>query len=116
MSAPSTVPAIPGSPGTLAQLVQILRTGGHGYVVGAAPRGTTFPFPTDGFLRNKHLHGVTLGNVRASVDIPRYVDLYLQGRLKLDEMITRKGRLEDVNDALRAMKAGEVARTVLMFD
>ena len=34
----------------------------------------------------------------------------------LDEMITRRGKLSDVNDAFRAMKAGEVARTVLMFD
>ena len=38
------------------------------------------------------------------------------GRLRLDEMITRRGRLEDVNEAFRAMKAGEVARTVLMFE
>jgi S-(hydroxymethyl)glutathione dehydrogenase/alcohol dehydrogenase len=48
--------------------------------------------------------------------MPQYVDLYLQGRLKLDEMITKTGRLEDVNEAFRAMKAGEVARTVLRFD
>jgi S-(hydroxymethyl)glutathione dehydrogenase/alcohol dehydrogenase len=48
--------------------------------------------------------------------MPRYIDFYRQGRLKLDEMITRRGKLADVNDAFRAMKAGEVARTVLMFD
>ena len=36
--------------------------------------------------------------------------------LKLDEMITKRGKLEDVNEAFRAMKDGEVARTVLMFD
>ena len=48
--------------------------------------------------------------------MPKYIDFYLQGRLLLDEMITRRGRLEDVNEAFRAMKAGEVARTVLMFD
>jgi len=48
--------------------------------------------------------------------MPRYIEFYLQGRLKLDEMITRKGRLEDVNEAFRAMKAGEVARTVLTFN
>ena len=53
---------------------------------------------------------------RFRIDMPRYIDFYLQGRLKLDEMITRRGRLEDVNEAFRAMKAGEVARTVLMFD
>jgi S-(hydroxymethyl)glutathione dehydrogenase/alcohol dehydrogenase len=56
-----------------------------------------------------------MGSNRFKVDMPKYVDFYLQGRLRLDEMITRRGRLEDVNDAFRAMKAGEVARTVLMF-
>ena len=46
-----------------------------------------------------------------------YLDGYqLQGRLNLDDMISRRGKLEDVNEAFRAMKAGEVARTVLMFN
>jgi S-(hydroxymethyl)glutathione dehydrogenase/alcohol dehydrogenase len=57
-----------------------------------------------------------MGSNRFRIDMPRYIDFYLQGRLKLDEMISRRGRLEDVNEAFRAMKAGEVARTVLMFD
>jgi S-(hydroxymethyl)glutathione dehydrogenase/alcohol dehydrogenase len=48
--------------------------------------------------------------------MPKYVEFYREGRLRLDEMITRRGRLEDVNEAFRAMKAGEVARTVLTFD
>ena len=39
-----------------------------------------------------------------------------EGRLDLDGMISRRGRLSDINEAFRAMKAGEVARTVLMFD
>jgi len=57
-----------------------------------------------------------MGSNRARVDMPRYIELYRQGRLMLDEMITRRGRLEDVNEAFRAMKAGEVSRTVLMLD
>ena len=57
-----------------------------------------------------------MGSNRFRVDMPRYIDFYMQGRLKLDEMITRRMRLEDVNEAFRAMKAGEVARSVLMFD
>jgi S-(hydroxymethyl)glutathione dehydrogenase/alcohol dehydrogenase len=48
--------------------------------------------------------------------MPRYIDFYLQGRLRLDEMITRRGRLDDVHEAFRAMEAGEVVRTVLTFD
>jgi S-(hydroxymethyl)glutathione dehydrogenase / alcohol dehydrogenase len=48
--------------------------------------------------------------------MPRYIELYPQGRLKLDEMITRRGKLEDVNEFFRAMKAGEVSRSVMMFE
>jgi S-(hydroxymethyl)glutathione dehydrogenase/alcohol dehydrogenase len=48
--------------------------------------------------------------------MPKYVDFYMQGRLRLDEMITRRGRLEDLPEAFRAMEAGEVVRTVLGFD
>ncbi len=103
-----------GSPATLAQLVEMLRTGGHGYVVGAAPPGTRFAFPTDGFLRNKHVHGVTLGNIRPSVDIPRYVDLYAKGRLPLDRLVTRTYRLDAINEALAALEHG-VGRGAVVF-
>ena len=68
------------------------------------------------FLTERKIQGSSMGSNRFRVDMPRYIEFYRQGRLKLDEMITRRGRLEDVNDAFRAMKAGEVARTVLMFD
>ena len=45
-----------------------------------------------------------------------YIDYYRQGKLMLDEMISKTGPLEDVNDCFRAMKEGEVARSVLTFD
>jgi S-(hydroxymethyl)glutathione dehydrogenase/alcohol dehydrogenase len=57
-----------------------------------------------------------MGSNRFRIDMLDYIDYYRQGKLMLDEMITRRGRLDDVNEAFRAMKAGEVARTVLMFD
>ena len=57
-----------------------------------------------------------MGSNRFHVDMPRYLDLYRQGRLNLDDMVSRRGRLEDVNEAFRAMEAGEVTRTVLTFD
>jgi S-(hydroxymethyl)glutathione dehydrogenase/alcohol dehydrogenase len=56
-----------------------------------------------------------MGSNRFRIDIPRYLEFYRQGRLLLDEMVSRRGRLEDVNEAFRAMQAGEVARTVLVF-
>lgn len=104
-----------GNVKTLEQLVEMLRAGGNGYLVGAAPPGAHFSFPTDGFIRNKHLHGVMQGNVRASVDIPRYVDLYASGKLPLERLVTRTYRLDGINDALAAMEHG-VGRGVIVFD
>ena len=68
------------------------------------------------FLSERKIQGSGMGSNRFRTDMPRLIELYRQGRLLLDEMITRRGRLEDVNEAFRAMKAGEVTRSVLMFD
>jgi S-(hydroxymethyl)glutathione dehydrogenase / alcohol dehydrogenase len=56
-----------------------------------------------------------MGSNQFRSDIPTYLELYRQGHLHLDEMVTRRRPLPDVNEAFRAMKAGEVARTVLVF-
>jgi S-(hydroxymethyl)glutathione dehydrogenase/alcohol dehydrogenase len=102
------------SPATLTQLVPMIGVDGHGWLVGAPAPGTTFSFPTDGFLRNKNFHGVTLGNVRPSIDIPRYVDLYVKGRLPLDRLVTRTYALDGINDALGALET-TVGRGVVVF-
>ena len=48
--------------------------------------------------------------------MPRYIDFYLNGKLNLDDMISQRIKLEDVNDAFSAMERGEVARSVIQFD
>jgi|CXWL01.1.fsa_nt_gi S-(hydroxymethyl)glutathione dehydrogenase/alcohol dehydrogenase len=101
---------------TAEQAFRSLAPGGTATVIGMIPVGHKVELDGWEFLREKKIQGSTMGSNRFRVDMPRYIDLYMQGRLKLDEMVSRKGRLEDVNDAFRAMKAGEVARTVLMFD
>ena len=98
------------------QAFDCLRPGGTATVVGMIPVGQKIELEGSVFLREKKIQGCSMGSNRFKVDMPHYIELYRQGRLKLDEMITRRGRLEDVNEAFRAMKAGEVARTVLMFD
>jgi S-(hydroxymethyl)glutathione dehydrogenase/alcohol dehydrogenase len=57
-----------------------------------------------------------MGSNRFKVDIPRYIELYYQGKLMLDEMITKRFRLDQVDEAFQAMREGEVIRSVLMFD
>jgi S-(hydroxymethyl)glutathione dehydrogenase / alcohol dehydrogenase len=98
------------------QCFDCIRPGGTATVIGMIPVGQKVELDGPMFLREKKIQGCSMGSNRFKVDMPRYIDFYRQGRLKLDEMITRRGRLEDVNEAFRAMKAGEVARTVLMFD
>jgi len=57
-----------------------------------------------------------MGSSQIRADFPRYVALAEAGRLDIGSMISRRIVLDDVNDALRAMDAGEVIRTVIVED
>jgi S-(hydroxymethyl)glutathione dehydrogenase/alcohol dehydrogenase len=48
--------------------------------------------------------------------MPRFVDFYMAGKLKLDDMVSRRIKLEQVNEAFAEMKTGTVARSVIVFD
>ena len=97
------------------QCFDCIRAGGTATIIGMIPVGQKIELEGSVFLREKKIQGSSMGSNRFKVDMPKYIDFYMQGRLKLDEMITRRLKLEDVNEAFRAMKAGEVARSVLMF-
>ncbi len=101
---------------TAEQAFECIRPGGLATLIGMVPVGQKVELEGSAFLQEKKLQRSRMGSNQFKIDMPRYIDLYQQGRLKLDEMITRRGHLEDVNEAFRAMKAGEVARSVLMFD
>jgi S-(hydroxymethyl)glutathione dehydrogenase / alcohol dehydrogenase len=93
-----------------------LKPGGTATVIGMIPVGQKVEIDGYMFLTERKLQGSNMGSNRFRIDMPKYIDFYLQGRLNLDDMISQRRKLEDVNDAFRAMKAGEVARTVLMFN
>ena len=57
-----------------------------------------------------------MGSNRFRFDMPRYVDLYMDGRLKLDELVSARITLDEINDGFEAMKTGEIARDVIIFD
>ena len=48
--------------------------------------------------------------------MPRFVDFYLQGRLHLDDLVSNRIKLEDINEGMAALETGEVARSVIIFD
>jgi S-(hydroxymethyl)glutathione dehydrogenase/alcohol dehydrogenase len=98
------------------QAYEAIRPGGIATIVGMVPLGQKVDVDGFSLLFEKRIQGCFMGSNRFRIDMPRIIDLYRQGRIDLDDMITRRGKLEDVNEAFRAMKAGEVARTVLMFE
>jgi S-(hydroxymethyl)glutathione dehydrogenase/alcohol dehydrogenase len=67
-------------------------------------------------LQEKNLTGSYMGSNRFRFDMPKYVEFYLDGRLHLDEMISARVALDEVNDALDHMRKGEAARQVIVFD
>ncbi|HVN88518.1 MAG TPA: Zn-dependent alcohol dehydrogenase [Candidatus Binataceae bacterium] len=95
---------------------EAIKPGGTATVIGMIPVGQKVSINGAKLLTERRLQGSNMGSNRFRIDMPRYLDYYQQGRLNLDDLISRRGKLEDVNEAFRAMKAGEVARTVLMFE
>ena len=61
------------------------------------------------------LKGSVYGSSRPRIDIPKLMDLYRAGKLKLDELLTRTYPFEQINEAYAALERGEVARTVVLF-
>jgi hypothetical protein len=61
------------------------------------------------------IKGCWYGSSNVNEDVPKLLDLYKKGDLKLDELISREISLDGVNDAFAAMEAGEVARSVIVF-
>ena len=57
-----------------------------------------------------------MGSNRFRLDMPRLVDFYLQGRLHLDQMVSGRLKLNQINEGFDAMKRGGVARNVIVFD
>ena len=101
---------------TAEQAFYMLAKGGTATIIGMIPVGTKIELNGPDFLREKKIQGSSMGSNRFRVDMPRYVDMYLSGKLKLDEMISREIVLEQINDAFEALLAGEVARQVIRFD
>jgi S-(hydroxymethyl)glutathione dehydrogenase/alcohol dehydrogenase len=98
------------------QAIESLAIRGTATIVGVLPPDATIEFPWMAIRPECKVQTSRMGSNRFRVDIPHYLEFYKQGRLDLDAMVTKTGRLSDINEAFRAMKAGEVARTVLMFD
>ncbi|HCB37865.1 MAG TPA: alcohol dehydrogenase [Acidimicrobiaceae bacterium] len=100
---------------TAEQAFRMLRVGGTATVIGMIPFGTNIELHGFDFLLEKKIQGSTMGSNQFRTDMPRLIDMYLDGRLKLDEMVSARIELDKVNDGFEAMKAATVTRSVIEF-
>ncbi len=98
------------------QAFQMLRAGGTATVIGMIPPGDMVTIHGVDFLSEKKIQGSMMGSNRFRVDMPRFVDFYLQGRLHLDDLVSNRIQLTDINEGMAALETGEVARSVIMFN
>lgn len=94
----------------------MLRPRGLSTIVGMIPLGTKIELHGFDFLQERRIQGSMMGSNHFTLDIPRLIDFHMQGRMKLDELVSQRLRLEDINDGFEAMQQGGIARSVILFD
>jgi S-(hydroxymethyl)glutathione dehydrogenase/alcohol dehydrogenase len=100
---------------TMEQGYHALKRGGMLVIVGMAPDGTEVSFPARTFAGDeKTVKGSFYGSTRYRVDMPRLIDFYLDGRLLLDELVTRTYPLDEINQAFADLGAGGVGRGIIL--
>lgn len=105
-----------GNTGAVAQGFNMIGRGGTLVIVGIPKIGATVPLQVDRFPRGERkVIGSSMGSTRLRVDVPWLVNLYRHGRLMLDELITARYSLEQINEAVDATEKGEGLRNVIMF-
>ncbi len=103
-----------GLPETIVQAYNTARRGGTAVVVGMPRWDASVTLPAFGmFFEEKKLLGSVYGSAQVRRDFPRFVSLVETGRLDLNAMVSRRIKLDEINDAFRAMQAGEVIRSVI---
>jgi S-(hydroxymethyl)glutathione dehydrogenase / alcohol dehydrogenase len=105
-----------GLPKTMRQAYDCLAKRGMAVVVGVSPMTTEVSVPVMTLVYEERvLTGSVYGSSRPRIDIPKLIDLYRAGKLKLDELLTRSYPFQQINEAYEALERGEVARSVVTF-
>ncbi len=104
-----------GHPSTTEAIIRMLALGGSAVIVGLPRVGATASFePLTLAEADQKILGSNYGSIRPSVDIPWLVDQYMDGNLKLEEMVSARRPLEEAADALSDLNKGEALRQILI--
>jgi S-(hydroxymethyl)glutathione dehydrogenase/alcohol dehydrogenase len=103
-----------GNLATQQQAIEMIRRGGYAVLVGVAPFGQNMEItPAILTLTGRSIIGTYFGDMVPERDFPKLIDLWREGKLDLEGLISEKGGLEDINRAFEAMEQGSVLRTVI---
>jgi Zn-dependent alcohol dehydrogenase len=106
-----------GDTRAVAQAIDALGPAGTCVLIGVPASGATLPLDVRPLVTGERvIRGSSYGGARTREDLPRLVALYLAGRLRIDELITKRYALEEANEAFRALAAGELGRGLIVFD
>ena len=105
-----------GTKATAEQAFQMLAIGGTATIVGMVPFGQKIELHGFDFLRERKIQGSSMGSNRFRVDMPRLIEFYRQRKLHLDDWISDRIKLSEINEGFANMKAGKVVRSVIQFD
>lgn len=100
---------------TAGQAFRMTRPGGVATIVGLLPLGETVDVSGFDLMYERKLQGSLMGGGSYRIDMPRLIDHYMSGRLRLDEWISQTIRLEDINKGFDDLKSGKGVRSVIDF-
>jgi len=100
----------------MAQAIDCLAPGGTAVMIGVPPTGATVPLAIGPMVSQERVvRGSIYGSARTREDFPRLVELYLAGKLRLDDLITRRYSIDQANEGFADLAAGAVARGLIVF-
>jgi len=103
-----------GKPESISQAFDMIKSSGSVVIVGAVPMGNKVSLDGFGFLLGKNVVGVPAGFMRPIVDMPRYVELYMDGKIPLGKLITGTFKLQEIHKAVEALEKGQAIKSVVL--
>ena len=105
-----------GRPEGFAMSAEVVRPGGNIVWLGKIAVSEKMQFRWGSLMQEKRIVRSSYGGAKPAQDFPLLARAYLDGQLKLDEMISRRRPLSEVNEAFDDMQTGALARSVIVFD
>jgi S-(hydroxymethyl)glutathione dehydrogenase/alcohol dehydrogenase len=105
-----------GTQKTIEQALASTHRGGMCVVVGVSPAGTRLSIDPGMLLQQRVLTGTSFGGGHQRTDVPLLLDLFMDGKYQLKELVSRRLPLAELNHAFDLMKQGEVKRSVIVYE